>query len=254
MALRKMKGKRKSGYGKRRARGGSKNRQGINRSYTAPKNFCETINFKQVVSAPQAGAPPSTGQAIDLRLYPNNLPILNGALASIYRQFCIRGIKIMYRPFYNNYAQLTGIAQAPRMYFAEDKTAFLPDGSSVNVQALLTQDNVKILTPFKSFTTYVKFPKPLTFMGSDPAGGGTTIENTIVQTPSARPLWLTLQPQQGDSSEITGLEVPHLLGRWVVDGNTSAVTISLGEIYYKVYYSVKEQTIDTTPLDVPPVQ
>lgn len=242
--------KKRPAYGRRRAPmrgrrryGGSKNRQGINRSYTAPKNFVETIMLKNVVSPPQGGNPATQGTAVDLRLYPQNLPILNGNLSNIYRQFCIRGIKIMYRPFYNNYSQLTGISQAPRMYFAEDKTAFLTDTTSVNVAALLTQDNVKILTPFKSFTHYVKFPKPLLFQGTDPAGGGLTIDNTIVQSPSNRPLWLTLQPQQGSDS--SGLEVPHLIGRLVVDGNTSSVNISLGEIYYKIYYSVKEQVIDT---------
>lgn len=252
MAFRSMKGKRKSGYGKRRPRGGrAKARQGINRSYTAPKNFCETIMFKSVVSSPSAG--PSQGNNVDLRLYPTSLPILNTHLTEVYRQFCIRGIKIMYRPFYNNYTQITGTIQAPRMYFATDKTAFLQDNTSVNIQALLTQDNVKILSPFKSFTHYVRFPKPLLLQGTDPAGGGTTIESTIVQTPSNRPLWLTLNPQQGSTSEAVGTEVPHLVGRLVVDGNSGAVTISLGELYYKVYYSVKEQFIDDeAEIPVPP--
>lgn len=242
------KSEKKSGKGKGRGRGrrggkrGSKNRQGINRSYTAPKNFCETIMFKSVTSSPSTS--PTAGNNVDLRFYPNNLPILNGWLSNIYRQFCIRGIKIMYRPFYNNYTQITGTIQAPRMYFSTDKTAFIQDNTSVNIQALLTQDNVKILNPFKSFTHYVKFPKPMLLQGTDPAGGGTTVDSTVVQTPTNKPLWLTLNPQQGGATEAIGLEVPHLVGRWVVDGNSGSVTISLGEIYYKVYYSVKEQFID----------
>ena len=90
----------------------------------------------------------------------------------------------------------------------------------------------------------MKFPKPLLLQGTDPAGGGTTVDNTVVQSPTNKPMWLTLNPQQGGANEVTGLEVPHLVGRWVVDGNSGSVTISLGEIYYKVYYSVKEQFID----------
>lgn len=223
-------------------RGRRKARLGVNRSYTAPKNFCETIMFKSVTSSPSAG--PNQGNVTDLRLYPQNLPILNGNLAGMYRQFCIRGIKITYRPFYNNYTQITGTIQAPRMYFAVDKTAFQNDTSSVNIQALLTQDNVKILSPFRSFSKYIKFPKPFLLQATDPIGGGTTLNSTVVQTPSNKPLWLTTGLQQGDADEVSGLEVPHLVGRWIVDGNSGAVTISLGEIYYKVYYSVKEQWIN----------
>ena len=165
------------GKGRKGKKGGSKNRQGINRSYTAPKNFCETIMFKAVTSSPSTA--PTAGNNVDLRFYPNNLPILNTHLTDIYRQFCIRGIKIMYRPYYNNYTQITGTIQAPRMYFSTDKTAFLQDGTSVNIQALLTQDNVKVLSPFKSFTHYVKFPKPLLLSQTDPVGTGNTLYSTM---------------------------------------------------------------------------
>ena len=225
-------GKRRS-YGKRR--GGSKARQGINASYTAPKGFTETIKFKDIISLPGSSGP--GGTAFDMSLTANTLPLLNGNLSQIYRQYQIRGIKITYQPSFNNYPQTAGVAQAPKMYFAEDKTAVVPDLSSVNTEALLQQDNVRVLSPFRKWTEYVKFPKPLLQMSTNETGtSGSIPEEVTVQLPSNRPMWLSLQNQTENALEVPGLALPHLIGRLVTDDNNSAVAITLGKLYYKVYY------------------
>jgi len=230
-------GKRRS-YGKRR--GGSKARQGINASYTAPKAFTETIKFKDIISLPGSSGP--EGTAFDLSLTANTLPLLNGNLSQIYRQYQIRGIKITYQPSFNNYPQTAGVAQAPKMYFAEDKTAVVPDLTAVNIENLLQQDNVRVLSPFRKWTEYIKFPKPLALVNTNETGTSPGIsELTAVQLPSNRPMWLSLQNQLGAGDEVPGLAIPHIVGRLVTDDNNSAVAITLGKLYYKVYYSVKEQ-------------
>lgn len=232
------------GKGKGRGKRGSKARLGINPSYHAPKNFCETIKFKQVISQPASSG--AGGTVVDLSFPAQILPLLNGNLTSIYRQFNIRGVKITYQPSYNNYPQTAGVAQAPKIYMVEDKTVVVPDNSSVNVEALLMQDNARVLSPFRKWSQYVKFPKPLTMSTTDEYGGSMTPMLTAVQTPSNRPLWLSLQAQAGFSDEVPGTTVPHLIGRMVADDNNSAFAITLGTLYYKVYYSVKEQTAPTT--------
>lgn len=236
--------KKKTAYkGKRRQyrKRGAKARSGINTSYTAPKNFVETIRFKDVTSA--AGSNPESGTAIDLSFRPNQLPILNGALTGIYRQFCIRGVKITYQPAYNTYPLVAGVAYSPRVYFAEDKTAAIPDQSAINLNALLTQDNARTFNPYRSWSTYIKMPKPLLLSTTD-AGGDGVPDPTIVQMPSNLPLWLTLQTQSA-LNDNPGIDVPHLVGRLVAEDNNSAVTITLGRLFYKVYYSVKEQAVES---------
>lgn len=231
------KGGKRRQYRKKGAKGGS----GINTSYTAPKNFVETIRFKDVVSA--AGSDPNSGTAVDLSFRPNALPILNGALTGIYRQFCIRGVKISYQPAYNTYPLVGGVAISPRVYFAEDKTAAIPDGSSINLNALLTQDNARTFNPYRAWSTYIKMPKPL-LLSSTNANGDSTPDLVATQMPSNRPLWLSLQTQTSLSDSF-GTDIPHLVGRMVAEDNNSAVTITLGRLFYKVYYSVKEQAVES---------
>lgn len=231
--------------GRRRA----KARQGINASYTAPKNFVETIKFKDVVAGVSG---PGNGIVTDLSLSPNNLPLLDGYLAQMYRQFCIRGIKITYQPAYNNYAQLSGVTQAPKIYMVEDKTAVIPDTSTVNLDNLLTQDNARVLSPFRKWSAYVKFPKPLMLSTSDAVGGGAIPELTVSQLPSNRPMWLSCQTQT-NMNDMPGLSVPHLVGRLVTENTSSpTVAVTLGKLYYKVYYSVKEQGLGPVLAYVPP--
>lgn len=224
----------------RRGRGRrGKARIGINPSYHAPKNFCETIIFKTVTSAPSSGG--GGGSTTDLALNPQNLSLLNTYLKQFYRQYCIRGIKISYKPAYNNYPLQAGVAIAPRVYFAEDKTALVTDNDAINISKLLLQDNVKEFNAYRPWSRYIKFPKPYLTQNTMYTSG--TSQQVAVQTPANKPIWLSLQKMSTVDEEQTGLEVPHLVGRLVTDDNNSAVTITLGTLYYKVYYSVKEQAL-----------
>lgn len=250
MPLRKKNAMRR-GRGRRRAYRprATKSRQGVNPSYHAPKNFCETIKFKDVIAGVSG---PGNGIVTDLSLSPNNLPLLDGYLAQIYRQFCIRGIKITYEPAYNDYAQIPGVTQAPKIYMVEDKTAAVLDSSSVNLDNLLTQDNARVLSPFRRWTSYVKFPKPLMLSTSDAVGGGSVPELTVSQLPSNRPMWLSCQTQT-NMGDMPGLSVPHLVGRLVTENTSSpTVAVTLGKLYYKVYYSVKEQGLAQALAYTPP--
>lgn len=236
-----------------RKRGYRKSRQGINSSYTAPKNFTETILMQDIVSQP--GLSVGNGTAYDMSIIPQNLPNLNGILASMYRQYCVRGVKIMYVPTFNNYPATSGVAFAPRVYWAEDKTAAVPDTSIIDVTRLLTQDNVKAFSAFRTWSTYVRLPKPLLLTNAENDVGGALINTVPFQLPSNKPFWLPLQKQTLLDQEIdSGLSIPHMTGRLSVDGNNSNVAITVGRIYMKVYYSLKEQTIsqeiplpDSTP-------
>lgn len=220
-------GKRSSKY---RSRGGL----GINRSYTVPKNFVEQIKYATVVSTP--GTDPASGNAVDLSFKPNIIPNLNGVLSSMYRQFCIRGVKLIYQPAYSQYALQTGVAIMPKIYFAEDKTAFETDVGSGNVDRIMTQDNVRVFKPNQKWSHYVKFPKPFLLQETAVAG-----EQIAAQLPMNRPMWLSLKNFTPES-DVTGLEVEHNIGRLVSDSNNGLVNITLGTLYYKIYYSVKEQT------------
>lgn len=212
-------------------------RAALRRNYHAPKNFVETIRFKELISMP--GVDPTTGTGVDTTIDGSSLPLLGGALRGAYRQFCIRGIKWFYIPAYTDYAAQTGIAIQPKIYFAEDKMSKLPDTDSQNIDRIMTQDNVKVFSANKRWSRYVRMPRPELYE----TGGPSALFATLVQPNSNKVQWLTLQDTVANDEDNSGLSVPHMSCRLVVSSNNGLVNITIGTLWAKVYYSVKEQQI-----------
>lgn len=219
-----------------RRKPGMRYRRGPSRaSLHAPKQFCEVFKLYDLVSPGQGGAA-STGY--NFAIQGNSLINLRTALTDVFKQFAITAVKLMYIPAYNNYPLVPGTAIAPHIYFAEDKSTSVVDTPTgpTGVAAMLQQDNVRILDSSKRWSAFIKNPRPfLESYNSNAAGAGS---HTPVQPPSRGIQWLTTQT---DDLAYSGLVVDHLNSICVVEQNNSAVNITTGTVWAKVYYACKEQ-------------
>lgn len=223
---------------------------GVRSKYHAPKSFVETIRVADLVSAP--GGSTSTGSVVQTRLAGQSLPNLNSLLSQLYRQFCIRGIKWFYEPTYTEYSAQTGLSMMPKIYTAVDKTQFSTDNLPGNITRIMGQNNSKIFQSNRRWSVYVKLPRPLLTQGNallnDPDDSNQVVQTLV--TPSARATqWLTMQPflPDDESGETTGLDVQHASLNVLVGQNNTNVSIGVGVLYAKVYYSVKEQSYPVFP-------
>lgn len=201
--------------------------------YHAPHHFTETLKLADLVSKASTGA--DTGY--NFALQGKNIINLYASLNDVFRQFTILGVKLMYIPAYNNYPLVAGTAIIPHIYFAEDKATSPPDTPTgpVAVASMLQQDNLRILDASKRWSAYISRPKAdLEMWNSDPLAAS----HTQVQPPSKAIQWLTTR---ADDMTYSGLSVNWLNSLCVVEKNNSAVDITTGTVWAKVYYACKEQ-------------
>lgn len=188
----------------------------------APKKFVETYDQVTISSVP-GGL--STGTGYNLKVALNQLTNPT-SLANVFEQYCITGVKLTYIPTYNvSYLDADEGVQMPQIFFAENK--FDPTNPT-DESSMLQEDNCRIISASKRWSLYVSKPKPyLTQVGQPP--------NAAVQsqTGSRFITWLPLNE--------TGADVDHLTARLWCQGNNTASTFTMGKIYAKVYYSLKEQ-------------
>lgn len=216
--------------GRKRAGGRFKSGAVSRYQFHAPKHFTEVIRLGDLVSPPSGSIPAGFNFPIEGQLINN----LNGAIFDVFRQFAITGIKLMYLPAYNTYPLVAGVAFIPKIFYSEDKSSYVPDNSSGNIDRMLQQDNLKILDSSKKWSHYISKPRPWL----NQANGG-SMTATPVQQPAKQLQWLTTKEEIGVGS--SGMTVPHLHSSLVVDANNSGVGITTGTLWARVYYCCKEQ-------------
>lgn len=201
--------------------------------YHAPHHFTEMIKLTDLVSAPSTGADTGYNFAVQGKDIIN----LYASLSEVFKQFTILGVKLQYIPAYNTYPLVAGTAFIPHIYFAEDKAtsvADTPTGPGA-IQSMLQQDNTRILDASKRWSAYISRPKAdLEMYNSNPLAAS----HTQVQPPSKGIQWLTTRT---DDMTYTGLVCKWLNSLCVVEKNNSAVSITTGTVWAKVYYACKEQ-------------
>lgn len=214
----------------------------VRRSYHAPKNFVETIKFADIISTP--GTDPTTGTSLASLFLPQELPNLTSILSQLYSQFCIRGIKVMYIPSITEYSLAAGVIQMPKIYFAVDKFREFQDNASGNITRMMGQDNVKIFNPSRRWSAYIRMPRPLLSTTNEYQNDAPV----KVQPTSKTVQWLPTTDFSDDGQNNSGLAVPHSAFRLITSSNNGSVNYTLGQLWFKVYYSVKEQTyVQPTP-------
>lgn len=187
---------------------------------TAPKKFVETINLTDIQTL-AAGV----GAGYNLKVYlgqvSNSTP-----LSSVFDQYAITGIKYMYIPRYNvSYLDADEGVQMPQIFLAENKYSTT---SPTTETELLQENNNRVFAASKRWSLYVS--KPKAWLEQVDTQNTTTIQ---AQTGARFLQWL---PMTED-----GLTVDHLAARLWVQGNNSASNFTVGTIYAKIYYALKEQ-------------
>lgn len=188
----------------------------------APKKFCETIELTTVTS--QAGLGNGLGYNFKVNgAQLNNLPVLAG----VFEQYCITGIKYMYIPRYTvSYLDADEGVQMPQFFIAENK---LNVTTPLAESALLQEDNLRIFAANKRWSHYVSKPKPWITQSSE----GTVADQVQAQTGSRYVTWLPLTE--------AGQGIDHIALRAWMQGNNTGSNFTMGTVYAKVYYALKEQ-------------
>lgn len=198
--------------------------------YHAPKHFTEVIKVNDIVSPPSGSAPGDIGFSVT----GNAISNLRAALYDVFEQFTILAVKFMYIPAYNTYPLIAGQAMIPRLYVAENKNAQTP--AALTISDMLQQDNVRILDSSKRWSLYVKNPRPYLEQFNVFSGTGA---HTPVAPPAKQIQWLDTTPDTGTGE--SGLLVEWLSAVGKAEANNSAVAVTTGTLWARVYYAVKEQ-------------
>lgn len=187
----------------------------------APKKFVETLNLTDIQTL---GGGVGSGYNLKLSLSQLTNP---GPLASVFEQYCITGIKYVYIPRYNvAYLDADEGVQMPQVMFCENKIDTTVPASEIGI---LQEDNVKIVSASKRWSLYVNKPKPWITQSSE----GNVGTQVLAQSGARFISWLPMTE--------SGQAIDHLALRLWVQGNNSASNFTVGTIYAKVYYALKEQ-------------
>lgn len=194
-------------------------RRAPRQSVHTPKKFCETVELATLQSLASG-----SGAGYNLALIPNNLPNL-AALEDVLEQYAITGIKYFFVPkFTTSYFDADEGIQMPQIFVAENK---FNSGAPATEGELLQEDNCRILNANRRWASWVSKPKP--YIAQVDLSG-----NKIQSQGASKALtWL---PNTGLSRSIK-----HLGLRCWVQGNNTASNFSMGIVYAKVYYVLKEQ-------------
>jgi len=201
--------------------------------YHAPHRFTEMIKLRDIVSPTYTTAANNpynnsiTGSAIEN---------LSGSLLDVFKLYTVTGIKLVYIPAYNTYPLVAGTAFIPRIFFAEDKADISTPSAISGISALMQQDNCKIFDSSKKWTHYISRPRPYYKVNNSAYNPAPTTQIM----PSSRQLeWCsTSDPFDQENS---GLFVEWLNSVMCVQANNSAVDVTTGSLYARVFYSCKEQ-------------
>lgn len=196
-----------------------KSRQSVN----APKKFCFSVKYADVVSA-------LNGTNVDgytrtpLQVSLGTLPAIT-SLSNLYRQFAITGVKFEFRTTNPAPNSVTGAS----ILMVQDKDNY----QNPSVNYYLSQNDVKLRTAHRNTRMYVSRPRPLLFQ-QDLAG-----QNVKIAPPSKQIHWLS--PSFGP----TDVNLQHLCGFFAVSDLTAGATVAQpqGELWLKMYIIAKEQAL-----------
>lgn len=195
--------------------------------YHAPKHFTEVIKIQDVVSPAAGGAP----QAVNGALTGNAIQNLRNDLHDVFEQFTVLAVKLFYLPAYNTYPLVAGTAIIPRIYMSENKARPVPPATVAN---MLQMDNLRILDSSKRWSMYIKRPRAWLEQYNL-----IQTQHTPVAPPAKQVQWLDTAPDTGAGD--SGLLVQWISAIGLVEPNNSAVNITTGTLWARVYYACKEQ-------------
>jgi len=203
-------------------------RRRLGAAYHAPKKFESLFKLKDVIAAPYGTNPDGyTRNSLSVRL--QDIPIFDN-LFTLYKQFAITSVKVMYRP---NLTQAfggaaTNTAAVSQILYVEDKDSVAP----ISPLQARSEDNCRVLTSNRPFKAFTKMPRPLLFQLNN-------ANEQIKVIDKAKSIhWIS----PSGSSDTPESELPHLFAQMCVGDVTGAAdNIGVGELWCKVYMSVKEQ-------------
>lgn len=196
--------------------------------YHAPKKFTSTFLLKNVVASPYGTHTDGYSRNL-LSVSLNDCPIYTN-LYSLYGQFAITSVKIMYKPKINIAAAgAAPTAALANILFAEDK-----DSDTAKTQLVVrSQDNCKNFISSRGWSHFIKKPRPALYQQDE--------EGLLVKTISKAKDIHWLSPQTALPTD-TSARLPHVFGQMCVEDITGAdEDVGVGELWCKVYVAVKEQ-------------
>lgn len=192
----------------------------------APKKFTSTFLLDTVVADPYGTHTDGYNRrALSVTL--DDIPIFSN-LYTLYSQFAITSIKLMYKPKINIAAAgAAPTAAIANILFAEDKDNY----AALSPLQVRSQDNCRNFVSSRGWSAFVKKPRPLLFQ-QDQDG------NPVQVISKAKDIhWLSPKSVASDESLLK-----HLFGQICVQDVTGAdEAVGVGELWCKVYLAVKEQ-------------
>lgn len=192
----------------------------------APKKFTSTFLLDDVNASPYGTHTDGFARnALSVSLA--DIPIFSN-LYTLYSQFAITSIKLMYKPKINVAAAgAAPTASLANLLYCEDKDNYNP----LSALQIRSQDNCRNYISSRGWGAFVKKPRPLLFQ-QDSSG------NQIQVISKAKDIhWLS--PKTVDSDEAN---LKHLFAQLAVEDITGTDgVVGVGQLWCKVYLAVKEQ-------------
>lgn len=213
--------------GGRRKRNTYRPRKSKGYAYHAPKKFTAEFKILDVNADPYAThADGFSRNKLSVKL--SDIPIFAN-LQTLYRQFAITSVALRYRPKLTQAfgGAATNTAAVAQMLYCTDKDSEV----AISPLQARSQDDCRVLTSNRPFKAFVKMPRPALYQW-------TGDDNPIKVIQRAKEIhWLS--PASVDDAA-SNLE--HLFGQLCVSDVTGAAeAVGVGEMWCKVYFSVKEQ-------------
>lgn len=212
----------KSKTGGRRRRATYRPRVSKGYAYHAPKKFESEFKILDVNASPFGTHADGYGRnKLSVKLA--DIPIFTN-LRTLYRQFAITSVKLMYRPKVNF---SDGGISLSQLLYVEDKDSDI----AISPLQARSEDNCRVLTSNRPWKAFTKMPRPLLYQ-MDAAG------HPIKVIQRAKEIhWLSPE-SEGDVPS----QLEHLFGQLCVGDVTGAIEdVGVGELWCTVYFSVKEQ-------------
>jgi len=198
------------------------------RSLHSPKSFTSTFSLTEVIASPYGTHSDGFSRNL-LSVKLTDIPIFTN-LWTLYSQFAITSVKIMYKSQLNNAFSGPGggAAALANILYAEDKDS----DTAITPKQLQSQDNCRNFTSSRGFTMFTKKPRPLLYQSTSTGG----LIKVISKSKDIH--WLTPANSVDDPAAL----LPHVFGQMCVEDITGATAdTGVGELWIKVYLAVKEQ-------------
>lgn len=194
----------------------------------APKKFTSTFKLQDVTASPFGTHTDGyTRNLLSVSL--NQIPLYTN-LYTLYGQFAITSVKIMYKPKIN----IAAAGAAPtaclaNILYAEDKDSDF----ALSPLQVRSQDNCRNYISSRGWGAYIKKPRPVLYQ-KDVDGASVRVIS------KARDIhWLS--PEVAGSEDAAS-KLEHIFGQMCVEDVTGADdNVGVGELWCKVYLAVKEQ-------------